>query len=51
MLSLALDLSGIVMPGGRILVRAKTKSILDMAGIIKPPEGNHVPIEDMDVWR
>ena len=40
-----------VMPDGRILVRAKTRSILDMAGIIKPPEGTHVPIEDMNAWR
>jgi len=40
-----------VMPDGRILVRAKTRSILDLAGIIKPPEGTHVPIEDMNAWR
>ncbi len=32
-------------------MRAKSKSILDMAGIIKPPEGTHVPIEDMNPWR
>jgi len=31
--------------------RAKTKSILDMAGIIKPPDGTHVSIEDMNPWR
>jgi hypothetical protein len=39
------------MPDGRILVRAKTRSILDMAGMIKPSEGTHVSIEDMNAWR
>jgi hypothetical protein len=39
------------MPDGRILVPAKTKSILDMAGIVKPPEGTHVPVEVMNAWR
>jgi AbrB family looped-hinge helix DNA binding protein len=40
-----------VMPDGRILVRAKTKSILDMAGMIKPRKGTHVPVEAMNAWR
>ena len=40
-----------VMPDGRILVRAKTKSILDMAGVVKPAEGTHVPVEAMNAWR
>jgi antitoxin PrlF len=31
--------------------RLKTKSILDMAGMLTPPEGTHVPIEDMNPWR
>jgi hypothetical protein len=33
------------------MVRAKTKSIMDMAGIIKPPDGTHVRVEDMNAWR
>lgn len=40
-----------VMPDGSILVRAKTKSILDMAGMLKPPKGKHIPIEAMNAWR
>jgi hypothetical protein len=32
-------------------VQAKPKSIFDMAGIIRPPEGTHVPNEDMNPWR
>ena len=40
-----------VMPDGSIIVRAKTKSILDLAGILKPPKGKHVAVEDMNAWR
>lgn len=40
-----------VTPDGTIIVRAKTKSILDMAGMLKPPRGKHVKVEDMNAWR
>jgi AbrB family looped-hinge helix DNA binding protein len=40
-----------VMPDGTILVRAKTKSILDMAGSLKAPKGKRVAVEDMNAWR
>jgi AbrB family looped-hinge helix DNA binding protein len=40
-----------VMPDGTIIVRAKTKSILDMAGMLKPPKGKRVAVEDMNPWR
>lgn len=40
-----------VTPDGTIIVRAKTKSILDMAGMLKPPKGKRVAIEDMNAWR
>jgi antitoxin PrlF len=40
-----------VMPDGTIIVRAKTQSILDMAGMLKPPKGRRVSVEDMNPWR
>jgi antitoxin PrlF len=40
-----------VMPDGTIIVRAKTQSILDMAGLLKAPKGKRVPVEDMNPWR
>ena len=40
-----------VMPDGSIIVRAKTKSILDLAGTLKAPKGRHVAVEDMNAWR
>jgi len=40
-----------VTPDGTIVVRAKTKSILDMAGMLEPPKGVRVSIEDMNPWR
>jgi len=39
-----------VTPDGTIIVRAKTKSILDMAGMVKRPKGKRVAIEDMNPW-
>jgi len=38
-------------PSGAVLVRAKTGSILDLAGMLKAPEGVHVAVEDMNPWR
>jgi AbrB family looped-hinge helix DNA binding protein len=40
-----------VMPDGTIIVRAKTKSILDMAGMLKAPKGRRVSVEDMNPWK
>ena len=40
-----------VTPDGTIIVRAKTKSILDMAGMAKAPRGKSVTIEQMNPWR
>jgi len=40
-----------VTPDGSIIVRAKTRSILDLAGMLKAPKGKHVAVEDMNAWR
>jgi len=40
-----------VMPDGTIIVRAKTRSVRDLAGIVQRPKGKHVPLEDMNPWR
>lgn len=40
-----------VTPDGAIVVRAKTKSILDLVGILKAPKGKHVTVEQMNAWR
>lgn len=40
-----------VTPDGAVIVRAKTKSVLDLAGSLKPPKRKHVAIEDMNAWR
>lgn len=40
-----------VLPDGGILVRAKTKSILDLAGTLTAPENTHVEVEAMNAWR
>jgi AbrB family looped-hinge helix DNA binding protein len=40
-----------VMPDGTVIVRAKTKSIRDLAGLLQAPEGRRVAIEDMNPWR
>jgi antitoxin PrlF len=40
-----------LMPDGTIIVRAKTKSILDMAGKLKAPKGKRVRVSDMNAWR
>jgi len=39
------------MPDGTIIVRAKTKSLLEMAGMLKAPKGKRVSVEDMNPWR
>jgi len=40
-----------VMPDGSLIVRAKTRSVLDLAGSLKAPKGKRVSIEDMNAWR
>jgi len=40
-----------VMPDGSILIRAKTKSILDLGGTVAVAKGRHVPVEAMNAWR
>jgi len=41
-----------VMPDGTIIVRAKTKSILDMAGTVRATKGRErVLVDDMNPWR
>ena len=40
-----------VMPDGSLIVRAKTRSILDLAGRLKPTKGKRVAIKDMNAWR
>jgi antitoxin PrlF len=42
------------MPDGAVLVRAKTKSVLDLAGMLKAPKvtkSKRVTVEDMNAWR
>jgi AbrB family looped-hinge helix DNA binding protein len=40
-----------VMPDGTIIVRAKTKSILDLAGMLKARKGKRVAVDQMNPWR
>ncbi len=40
-----------VMPDGTIIVRAKSRSLRDMAGMLKAPKGKRVKVEQMDPWR
>jgi antitoxin PrlF len=39
------------LPDGGIIVRAKTGSILDMAGALKAPRGKRVSVAAMNAWR
>ena len=40
-----------VMPNGSLIVRAKTRSLLDLAGSLKAPDGKIVPLEELNGWR
>ena len=40
-----------VTPNGTLIVRAKTRSLLDLAGSLKSPDGKPVPVEDLNGWR
>lgn len=35
------------MPDGTVVLRAKTKSVMDLKGLLKPSPGTHVSIDDM----
>ena len=39
------------MPDGTVVMRAKTKSIKDLKGMLKPPRGVSVSISDMRLGR
>ena len=39
------------MPDGTIIVRAKTQSLRDLAGMLKAPKGKRITIDDMNPWR
>ena len=40
-----------VMPGGGLIVRAKTHSVLDLQGALQSPKRKAVSIEEMNPWR
>ncbi len=40
-----------VMPDGTIIVRAKSRSLREMAGMLKAPKGKRVSVEAMNPWR
>ncbi len=40
-----------LMPNGAVMVRAKTKSLLSMAGTLKPTKGKKVALANMNAWR
>ncbi|RIK92218.1 MAG: AbrB family transcriptional regulator [Burkholderiales bacterium] len=39
------------MPDGSIVVRAKGKTLLDLAGSLPAPRNKRVPIDAMNAWR
>jgi AbrB family looped-hinge helix DNA binding protein len=40
-----------VVPDSTIIVRAKTKALLDMACMLKAPKGKRISVDDMNPWR
>ena len=40
-----------VLSDGIVFVRAKSKSILDLAGALKARKGKHVSVKAMNAWR
>ncbi len=40
-----------VTPGGALIVRVKSHSVLDLAGSLKSPKRKPVAIADMNPWR
>lgn len=39
------------MPDGTVIVRAKNRSIVDLAGMVKAPKGKRLPVDAMNPWR
>lgn len=39
------------MPDGGIFVRAKTGSVLKLAGVLKAPKSRRVKVDQMNAWR
>ncbi len=39
------------MPDGSVLVRVKSRALLELAGSLKPPHGKRVAVDAMNVWR
>lgn len=39
------------MPDGTLIVRVKSRSVLDMSGLLKAPKGKRLQVEDMNPWR
>jgi AbrB family looped-hinge helix DNA binding protein len=40
-----------VMPDGSVVIRAKSKSVLQLAGALRKPRRKVVPVEDLNAWR
>lgn len=40
-----------VTPDGTFIVRAESRSILDMAGVLEAPKGRRVTVESMNPWH
>ena len=40
-----------LMPDGTVIMRAKTRSILELQGLLHDPERKTVTIEEMRAWR
>jgi len=40
-----------VLPNGGLIVRAKTRSVMDLAGSLKAPKGKRVSVDAMNAWR
>jgi len=40
-----------VLSDGTVVVRAKSRSLTELAGMIKPPKGGTVTIDEMNPWR
>jgi AbrB family looped-hinge helix DNA binding protein len=39
-----------VMPDGSVIVRAKTRSILELSGMLQAPKGKDLTVEEMNAW-
>lgn len=40
-----------VLPDGTVIVRAKKRSVRDLAGLLEPPQGVSVSTDEMKAWR